>query len=254
MRSLQTVLCIFALSCTICQAISQKTAEETWKQLVGETHDPVAYKYVENNPELPNVLIYGDSVSISYTPVVREKLNGKANVYRIYMNGVHSGHLIPCMEKMKSTMRDPSLKDPWTFKWDVIQFNVGLHDLRYLGEKGNSKQKASLMVYAKHLRKIVKYLKQTAPEATIIFATTTPVPENCETRVAGDAAIYNTVALKIIREDKSIIINDLYALTKPNHKEWQAGPGNDHFNCKGYTAQGKQTADIILKHLPIIDK
>jgi hypothetical protein len=231
--------------------VAQETAEEAWKQLVGETHDPDAYKYVKNNPKLPNVLIYGDSVSVAYTPTVRKELEGKANVYRIYMNGVHSGHLIRCMKKMESTMRDDKLKNPWKFKWDVIIFNVGLHDLRYLGEKGKSKQKASPRVYAKHLRKIVKYLKKTFPDAKLIFTTTTPIPEGCPTRVAGDAAKYNAVALKVIGKDKSIIINDLYAFTKPNQKQWQAGPGNDHFKYEGYTAQGKQTAKIILEALKV---
>jgi len=33
-------------------------------------------------PSLPNVLLIGDSISIGYTRIVREKLQGKANVYR----------------------------------------------------------------------------------------------------------------------------------------------------------------------------
>ena len=34
------------------------------------------------NPALPDVLILGDSISIGYTPFVRSKLKGVANVFR----------------------------------------------------------------------------------------------------------------------------------------------------------------------------
>jgi len=136
---------------------------------------------------------------------------------------------------------------PWTFKWDIMVFNVGNHDLRYLGKKGESKQKASLKVYAKHLKKILRYFKKIDPDATIIFTTTTPVPKDAPLRLIGDAVKYNKVALDIIKKDKSIVINDLYALTKPHQEEWQAAPDNVHFNYKGYTAQGKKTAEVILK-------
>src|SRR5438045_3019268 len=34
------------------------------------------------DPKLPDVLVLGDSISIGYTPALREQLAGKANVYR----------------------------------------------------------------------------------------------------------------------------------------------------------------------------
>ncbi|WP_390174079.1 hypothetical protein [Rhodopirellula sallentina] len=36
----------------------------------------------EPDPTLPNVLIFGDAISIGYTLQVREHLQGKANVFR----------------------------------------------------------------------------------------------------------------------------------------------------------------------------
>ena len=39
------------------------------------------------NPNLPNVLLIGDSISIGYTLPVRVALMGEANVFRIPENG-----------------------------------------------------------------------------------------------------------------------------------------------------------------------
>ncbi len=74
--------------------------------------------------------IYGDSISIAYTLQVREALAGKANVYRFYGNGNHSGRFIPGMTKLHTVMRDADVEGHWDFKWDVIHLNVGLHDLK----------------------------------------------------------------------------------------------------------------------------
>ena len=46
-----------------------------------------AFAPVIDNPELPRVLLIGDSISIGYTVPVRNALAGKANVHRIPENG-----------------------------------------------------------------------------------------------------------------------------------------------------------------------
>ena len=102
------------------------------------------------------------------------------------------------MKKMHEAMRDENLDQPWTLGWDVIQFNVGLHDLKYLSgkklDKKNGVQVSLLDVYQKNVGEIVKYLKGLAPDAKLIFATTTPVPDGESARMAGDATKYNQVA------------------------------------------------------------
>ena len=134
-------------------------------------------------------------------------------------------------------MGDHRLDAPWDFKWDVIQFNAGLHDLKYLNggkmDKARGRQVSSLEEYRKNLRDIVAYFHKIAPEAEIIFATTTPVPEGEIGRVAGDAFRFNEVALKVIHDYSHIIVNDLYTLTKPEQTKWWTRPGNVHFNAEG---------------------
>lgn len=232
----------------------EKSASEVWNSLLPKQFKERAeFAFIKNNPEFPNVLIYGDSISIGYTQTVRAELEGKANIYRLYLNGGDSASFITKMTKMHQTMQDKKLADSWKFSWDVIHFNVGLHDLKYLKDKKlnkrEGKQVNSVEQYAKNLRKIIQYLKKLAPTAKLIFATTTPVPEGEAGRVAGDANKYNAVALKVMQDFPEIVINDLYILTKPNHHLWWTKSGNVHYNELGRKAQGKKVADKILSTL-----
>ena len=215
--------------------------------------DRPEFAYVENNPSLPNVLIYGDSISIGYTQRVREDLKDKANVYRLYCNGGDSASFIEKMTMMHDTMSDKGLDHPWKFQWDVIQFNVGLHDLKYVAnrklDKKEGKQVSSIDEYMKNLDDNVAYMSKLSPGAKLIFATTTPVPEGEPGRFAGDARKYNEAALKVMRKYPEIIINDLFAFTKANHSEWWSKPGNVHYNQDGKNAQGDEVARVILETL-----
>ena len=85
-----------------------------------------AFVEVADVPGLPRVLLIGDSISMGYTLPVREKMKGLANVHRALGN---SG----------DTARGLAQLDKWLGKdhWDVIHFNFGLHDLKYLDDKGN---------------------------------------------------------------------------------------------------------------------
>ena len=229
-------------------------AESAWKKLVGKRFASAPeFSYPTNDPKLPNVLIYGDSISIHYHQELRKELAGKANLYRIYENGGDSSTFIPKMAKMRGTMTDTSLDDPWNFQWDVIQFNVGLHDLKYLDgkkmDKHKGKQVTSPDQYGKNLEAILEFLEKEYPEAHLIFATTTPVPEGESGRVAGDAEKYNEIARKVLKDHPEVTINDLYSLTKPNQPNWWTKPGNVHFNSKGQQAQADQTAAAIIAEL-----
>lgn len=230
-----------------------KSASEAWAKLAGKSANRPEFAFVKNDPALPNVLIYGDSISIMYTQRVREKLDAKANVYRLHCNGGDSGSFIAKMTKMHDAMRDESLDQPWTFDWDVIQFNVGLHDLKYLSgrklDKKNGVQVTSLDAYQKNIGEIVGYLKQLSPNAKLIFATTTPVPEGEPGRIAGDAQKYNEVAKQVMIQFPEIALNDLYRFTKPNQSKWWTKPGDVHYQTQGRNAQGDEVARVILDSL-----
>ncbi len=233
------------------------SAEDAWFEIAlrkkaDKNND--AFAFVENNPALPNVLIYGDSISIGYTPVVREALSGKANVYRLHVNGGDSSSFVAKMDKLHETMRDPKLDAPWKHEWDLIQVNVGLHDLKYVVDgskldKENGTQVSTLSEYKMNLKSIVAYLKTNHPKAKLVFALTTPVPEGANGRYAGDARKYNEAALTVLKAYPEIAINDLYTFTKPNHEQWWSRPGNVHYNKAGIQAQGEEVARVIEANL-----
>lgn len=256
MNSIKLIpLLLICLTTLTSSAFAQDQAADAWKKLVRSPRllKRPAFQFVENDSKLPNVLIYGDSISIAYTDATRDALQGKANTYRLFCNGGDSASFIKKMENMHKTMQDKNLKGHWNFDWDVIHFNVGLHDLKYMYGKKldhvNGKQAISVEEYEKNLRSIIAYLKKSSPKAKLIFVTTTPVPKGGTGRIAGDAAKYNQVALTVLKDHPEIIVNDLYAFTKPHHKAWWTKPGNVHFNATGATAQGKESARMIEQAL-----
>jgi hypothetical protein len=208
---------------------------------------------VHPEKHVPNVLIYGDSISIAYIETVRKELEGKASVFKIYKNGLSSNEFIPFMNKLQETMFQPHLKQGWKFEWDLIHFNFGLHDLKYTlnGDvRGTYSIDQGIPVtsqvqYRENLHAICGHLQTVYPGTTLIFATTTPVPSDSRGRIEGDAKRYNQVALDVLAQYPKIRINDLYGYTFPKFEEWCLKPGNVHYNEKGKIAQGKQVARVI---------
>ena len=105
-----------------------------------------------NETNLPRVLLIGDSISIGYTPPVRELLKGKANVHRIPTNG---GPTTNALRNLKVWLG--------TGKWDVIHFNFGIHD-----------RATPLADYTQRLEQLVERMKKTG--AKLVWASTMPIP------------------------------------------------------------------------------
>ncbi len=190
---------------------------------------------------LPRVMLIGDSISIGYTLPLRALLKDRANVHRVSGN---------CGDTARG-LRD---LDKWlgAGKWDVIHFNFGLHDLKYLDEKGQcvppekGKQVAPLPQYEENLRQLVKRLQKTG--AKLVFATTTPVPAGSLGRVEHDELRYNEVATRVMKEN-GIAIDDLSALATAKQAQLQR-PKNVHFTSAGYDALATQVVVSITQALP----
>ncbi|VUD69298.1 hypothetical protein TDB9533_04665 [Thalassocella blandensis] len=251
------ILNMLLVSCLSMLLVSNSQADpgvneeqSAWVKLVGEKYGQYpGFEPVLRKPEYPNVLIYGDSISMDYTSGVRASLSEEANVYRIFCNGGDIARVIPAMEKMRKHMAKY-----WDFQWDVIHFNTGLHDLKYLDGNGlyhtiKGKQVTSQVGYKQGLINVLQYFHQVAPNATLIFATTTPVPANAKGRNEGDAVVYNNIALDVLTAYPQVRINDLYSLVKPKQKDWWRRPGNVHFNKDGVAAQVVQVSAEIKRAL-----
>ncbi|MFA6563343.1 MAG: SGNH/GDSL hydrolase family protein [Verrucomicrobiia bacterium] len=195
--------------------------------------DP-AFAPVTDDSKLPRVLLIGDSISIGYTVPVRELLNGKANLHRIPVNG---GPTITGLKELSKWLGSG--------KWDVIHFNWGLHDLKFMD---TGKQQVPLADYEKNLRELVKQLKATG--AKLIWCATTPVPdaEMKPPRKNPDVIAYNAAAKKIMIEN-GIAIDDLYAFALPQLSAIQR-PANVHFSEEGSKVLAKQVAASVVATLP----
>lgn len=203
--------------------------------------DP-AFAKVEDKPGLPRVLLIGDSISIGYTVDVQKLLAGKANVHRIPVNG---GPTTNGLENLKKWLGDS--------KWDVIHFNWGLHDLKYVVRGSTivdvttvgAHRQISLEDYEKNLRELVKTLKATG--AKLIWCSTTPVPAGAKGRTTGDEVKYNEAAARVMK-DAGIPTNDLYEHAKAKLEAIQ-NKADVHFKPAGSKYLAEQVAAEIEKTL-----
>lgn len=198
---------------------------------------------VEDVPGLPRVLLIGDSISMGYTVDVREMLKGKANVHRIPTNGGPTSRGIE------------SIKD-WlgTSKWDVIHFNWGLHDLKYINtdpskladpKSGGAHPQVSLADYEKNLTELVKIMQATG--AKLIWCNTTHVPAGVTGRIEGDETKYNEAAARVMTA-AGIPTDDLraHALAKPEAQL----PANVHYSPEGSRYLAEKVSAVIAENLP----
>ena len=230
----------FAVGGMVCLVAVEVFAADTAPKRPVRRPSP-AMKPITDTPNLPRVLLIGDSISIGYTLDTRAMLKGRANLHRIPTNGGHTAKGLAEMDKWLGEG-----------KWDVIHFNWGLHDLKYvvpgagkLALPPKGKRVTPVEQYAKNLDQLVKRMRKTG--AKLIFATATPVPKGCGGRVAGDAKVYNTVAVKVMKAN-SVPVNDLYAFILPKLKTLQR-PANVHFLPEGSKALAHQVAASIMKAL-----
>ena len=183
----------------------------------------------EDKPNLPNVLLIGDSISIGYTIPTRELLKGKADLFRIPENG---GPTTRGLEKIDAWLGDQT--------WDVIHFNWGLHDLKFMED---GRRQVGYDEYEQNLERLVVRLKQTG--AKLIWCSTTPLPPGTlkPLRKPGDDIAYNIVARRIM-EKHGVAINDLYAFAKPRMAEIQQA-ANVHYTREGSAVLAKAVAFSI---------
>jgi len=192
--------------------------------------------------KLPKVLIIGDSISMGYTPVVKKLLKARAMVTHPKNN---------CQHTQKGILKI----DDWIGNriYKVIYFNFGLHDLKHVDpvtQKPSKKAEDPLMTalkdYEANLNQIVSKLKATG--ATLIFATTTPVPEkSTPLRDPEMLPKYNAVAVKVMKEQK-VEVDDIYDFVFPQNENIQE-TNNVHYTTDGYKIIGERVAATISNYI-----
>ena len=156
---------------------------------------------------------------------MRKALAGKANVHRAPEN---CGPTANGLKKLSVWLGGG--------KWDVIHFNFGIHD-----------RATAPGDYEQRLEEIVRRLKATG--ATLVWASTTPVPPDTKDGAAAAEAIKakNAIAARVMAKH-GVEINDLFTFVTPHLAEVQ-NPQDVHFTSAGYNLLGGQTAAVIGQKL-----
>ena len=194
----------------------------------------------EKHP-LPRVLVIGDSISEGYIKPLAELLKDKAAVERPRENCGSSRRILDHLDQFLGDTR-----------WDVIQFNCGIHDLRYLNAerkpaapKDGGKHQVPLDEYRANLNKIVDRLKKT--RASLIWCSTTPLNTKVPYWVADDVARYYEVAAEVMRNE-GVPIADLNAkILKRGTPKWS--PDGVHFTPEGSQELAEELVPEIGKTL-----
>jgi hypothetical protein len=180
-----------------------------------------AWDCVKDAPALPRVLLIGDSVSRGYTQVVRSALAGRANVHRAPAN---CGPTASGVKNIEAWLGDG--------RWDVIHFNFGIHD-----------RNTPVADYSARLEKLVERLQATG--ATLVWASTTPIPDKPEAGQTAVSIVAKNAAAAAVMQKQGIAIDDLFSFIMPHLDDVQP-PGDVHFTAAGYDLLGGQVAESIL--------
>ncbi len=183
-----------------------------------------------NKNDRPRVLLVGDSIVRGYYSVVEKELGDK-----VYCARYTTSAFLTNPDYL--AMLEILLK---RYKFDVIHINNGLH--------GRDYDEAAC---ATGFPALYATLRRLAPDAVVIWATTTPVRRKDDLTKLDETWMHkvrerNRIAVEFMRQH-GITIDDLFSLVV-DHPEYSRGDGV-HFNSKGYEVLGKQVASAIRKAL-----
>ena len=179
----------------------------------------------QDKPQLPNVLIIGDSVYQQHARGVLTELKNQATVQFanwpkfVLPNSASAVEDIDSLLGLKDVAGNdvPAEKRP---SWDLIHFNVGLGDLVYCVPNIKSHRilsfdsggviRTDAKQYEQNLETLVRLLRQKASGAKIVWASTTPIRHSRENVFKkGTEIAYNQIAERVMRKH-GVPINDMY--------------------------------------------
>ena len=195
---------------------------------------------------MKNVFLIGDSirfgsgdVSPGYGVYVKEKLEGRANVYAPDENCRFAQYTLRYLHEWveKCGVDGKSI--------DVVHWNNGLWDvLRLFGEEPFT----PVDMYVEMLRRVHKRIRMLFPNARVIFALNTAVIEDMSkpefTRRNADIERYNAAALALM-EELGVEVNDLYAVTKNMGREMHADWV--HYNEEGSRILAEKVIETVMR-------
>lgn len=152
---------------------------------------------------MKRVMLLGDSIRMSYQPLVAERLAGEAEVWGPDENCQFSLYTLSALPRWLGQFQEP----------DVVHWNNGIHDVGH--NPNRAPVQIPLEVYRGNVEFILRQLL--AARARVVWATMTPV--HPERPFRGDQwswrneeiDAYNAAALEVMTA-QGIAVNDLHGL------------------------------------------
>ncbi len=197
----------------------------------------------ETAPQLPRVVLLGDSVRVGYAPLVAKRLAGKATIVSPASDGDDSAALLRQIEQL-AIRENPA----------VVHFSCGLRDLSRNRATGRHQVEAAQ--YQANLEQLVMRLqKETA--AAVVFATATPIlderhagrNEKCDYAEA-DVQRYNSAAVSVMNRC-GVPVNDLHWVVQHGGAEKLLDADGVHCTSAGNALIAEAVADSVLRQLAI---
>jgi dienelactone hydrolase/lysophospholipase L1-like esterase len=196
-----------------------------------------------SGPELPKVVLIGDSIRLGYAPAVSRMLAGRAVVVSPEPNGGDSANVLANLET-------------WVLREnpDVVHLNCGLHDLKV--SRKTKQHQVEIKQYETNLKQIVARI-QKETRATLVFANTTPIIDDRHAsrgaefdRSETDVARYNAVAARVMKE-AGVPLHDLHWVVEQEGAAGVMLPDGTHYSEAGYTRLGEAVADCVLRQVTV---
>jgi len=190
--------------------------------------------------ELPKVLLLGDSIRMSYQPIVAEKCAGWAEVVGPQENCQFSLYTLSSLNRWLGQSGTPNL----------VHWNNGIHDVGH--NPARRPVQMPLDVYVGNLELILRQLRQTG--ATVVWATSTPVhpdrPFRDDQWAWRNEEIdqYNEAALELMRS-QDVPVNDLHALVAAD-PDTLLDSDQLHLSAAGKEKCAEAVVEAIRQNLP----
>jgi lysophospholipase L1-like esterase len=190
-------------------------------------------------PDIPRVLLLGDSIRMSYQPHVAKLLDGKANVVGPADNCQYSLYTLSSLDRWIAELGKP----------DIVHWNNGIHDSGH--NPARSPVQIPIDMYQANLEFILDRLIALTPNA--IWASITPVHPDRPFRDSEwswrneEIDQYNNVARELMAS-RSIPINDLHTLLWNNLAEFLS-EDQLHLSEAGQQACAKEVAESVSAFL-----
>ena len=154
-------------------------------------------------PDIPRILLLGDSIRMSYQPHVSKLLDNQAEVVGPADNCQYSLYTLSSLDRWIGELGKP----------DIVHWNNGIHDCGH--NPARSPVQIPIDVYAANLAFILDRLIAITPN--VIWATITPVHPDRPSRETewswrnAEIDEYNNVASELMMS-RGVPINDLHTL------------------------------------------